>query len=167
MADEEKKPPKSSGTAFIIGLVVVTLVAAGGGVGLSMLSPPSQGSKHAAKSNSHAPEKEKNGSKHSDETKKSFVLVPMQPIITNIGKKKKTLIRIESVLVVKADHSDSADYMVEQVTEDILTFLKSISLSDLEGSFGFVNFMEDLNVRVAARTKDQVSEILIQSLVVE
>ena len=166
MADEAKKS-SSGGTSLIVGLVVVTLVAAGGGVGLSMMSPGSEQNTHASDKSSDKAEKIKAAGDHEDEAEKGTILVPMKPIITNIGKEAETLIRIESMLVMKAEHSDKFDYIIEKITEDILVYLKSISLSDIQGAFGLVNLMEDLNVRAALRSEGHVTEVLIQSLVVE
>ncbi len=151
----------------MIGMVVVTLIAAGGGVGMSLLTPHSQESEHATQRTSDEPEKEKSDNEESEEENKKSVLIPLRPIITNIGNKSKTLIRIESVLVFKAEHSGTADYIADKVAEDILVYLKTISLSDIEGASGLVNLIDDLNARVVARSEDHVSEILIQSLVVE
>ncbi len=166
MADEEKKSSKSS-MPFIVGLVVVTLVAAGGGVGLSMLSPASEDGDHGPEVSSHSTEKKETDGKPAKEGQQVSVLVPMKPIITNIGKESKTLIRIESILVMKAEHSDKSDYMADKISEDILVYLRSISLRDIEGALGLLNLMEDLNIRAAARSEQKVSEVLIQSLVVE
>ena len=53
------------------------------------------------------------------------------------------------------------------ITEDTITYLRTLSLPLIEGSSGFLRFREDLNDRVRIRSGGKVRDLIIHSLIVE
>ena len=54
-----------------------------------------------------------------------------------------------------------------ELRQDVVAYLRTINLSQLEGPSALQHLREDLNERATLRTGGQVSELIIQSLVVQ
>jgi flagellar FliL protein len=54
-----------------------------------------------------------------------------------------------------------------EIAEDILAYLRTLSLEQIEGPTGLLHLHEDLNDRVAIRSDDLVEELIIETLVVQ
>ena len=57
--------------------------------------------------------------------------------------------------------------LAAQIAEDIVAYLRTVSLAQIEGASGFQHLREDLNDRVRVRSGGKVRDLVIQSLVVE
>ncbi len=57
--------------------------------------------------------------------------------------------------------------LLGEITEDIIAYLRTVPMSDLEGPSGFLHLREDLNDRVRIRSGGKVREVVIQTLVLE
>ena len=144
---------------FIAIVAVLTLVAAGVGYfsGKELLSTAQE---TTAKDESNA------GYLGERFRMESSKLRPLAPIVTNLAGTEETWIRIESSLVFNEVPGD-VDALTARVTEDIVAFLRTVKVSDIEGAIGFQHLSEDLNDRVRARGDGSVREIIIQGLIVE
>jgi flagellar FliL protein len=54
-----------------------------------------------------------------------------------------------------------------QIGEDILAFLRTLSLAQIQGASGFQHLREDLGDRVRTRSRGKVRDLIIQALIVE
>lgn len=149
-------PAKSSdGGISIVALLIVTVMGAGMGAAFGMVIPP-------------VPQAEVEH--RQAEMLKSVtgtVLVPMNPITTNIGSTGRTWIRLEAAALVQSDVADQGPLLVAKITEDIVSFLRTVSLEQLEGASGFQHLIEDLNDRARLRSEGKITELLIQALLIE
>ena len=68
---------------------------------------------------------------------------------------------------MKEQSSKESEAMIAEVTEDIVAFLRTVPLEQLEGPSGFQHLREDLNDRARVRSKGRVSELIVQGLVIE
>jgi flagellar FliL protein len=159
MANSEKANDKK-GSGIVGGLLVVSLLAsgAGGGFGyfLSGSLKPSVEPKAAAA--------KKDQPKPSIPT--TARLIELSPMIANLSEPKTVWMRIEASLVIDGDMEGAAT-LAGKISEDIVAYLKTMTLAQFEGASGFQNLREDLNDRARVRGGSQVRELVIHGVVVE
>lgn len=93
-------------------------------------------------------------------------LRPLSPIVTNLAGTPPVWIRVEASLVFHEVPSD-ADALSARISEDLVGFLRTVSVKQLEGATGFQHLTEDLNDRVRVRSNGRVRELVIQGLIIE
>lgn len=146
--------PKEGGIPLV---AILILTALGGGLGavFGMQIPP-------------MPQVEVEKKVAEQTTAKSeTIVVPMAPITTNLLGSGRTWIRIESLAVMHADIGDKASAMAARISEDIVAYLRTVTVDQLEGPSGFQHLTEDLNDRVRLRSEGKVTELLVQSMIIE
>ena len=136
--------------------VLLTLVSIGAGVGLgSHLVYTLQ-----------APDKPKPAhTQPASETERSR-LKYLKPIITNIAEPGDIWARLEAAVVFD-EEMPNADVLVARIGEDLLGYLKTLKLAQLEGAGQFQHLREDLKDRVAIRSGGEVRDFIIESLVIQ
>ena len=170
---------------LVVPLIVTTIIAAaiGGGEGLMAMklgAPPTATTEAAAPppaAPAHAPEAheakpEKGKGEHGEKGKpaqplKGTVIRELPPIVTNIAMPEDVWIRIESSLVFDAEKLPEPDVAIKEIMGDVLSYLRTLSLPQVQGSRGLRNLREDLTARVAIRTDGKAKELLIQGMVVQ
>jgi flagellar FliL protein len=158
MPNAEPEGKKSKGGLSILGLILLSLIAAGSGVGFGMVLP---GLVEPAKK--PQPEESKAAEAHGP----GAHLLPLTPITTNLSQPAATWVRLESMLVANQDLGVDGSVMVKRLSEDILGYLRTVSLDQISGPSGFQHLREDLNDRVRIRSEGKVSGIVITSLILE
>ena len=68
---------------------------------------------------------------------------------------------------MKEESGKESEAMIAEVTEDIVAFLRTVPLEQLEGPSGFQHLREDLNDRARVRSEGRVNELIVQGLVIE
>lgn len=91
----------------------------------------------------------------------------MSPIVTNLAGGERTWIRLESSLIFADEIPGDADALAARISEDIVAFLRTLGVEQIEGPSGFQHLGEDLNDRVRVRSNGRVRELIIQGLIVE
>jgi flagellar FliL protein len=94
-------------------------------------------------------------------------LLRLQPIVTNLAAPQGVFARIEASLVTDRLNDDEAIVMAARIGEDLVAFLRTTSLAQIEGGAGMQHLREDLNERVVTRSSGKVREIIIETLVVQ
>jgi flagellar FliL protein len=186
MAQAKAKAKKDSGAMMLIVIVLLlTLVGAGTGfaVGALLLAdPPVETSAALPEAVPTANEKEAN---HSTEAKNEVAKIPTEeepadlvdphavktipfpPVLTTLAEPKGGWIRLEGSILVLADTEDSPELLADKAGEQILTYLRSVRLQQIEGPAGVLGLRDDLNETVKALSGGQVQGVLIHGLVVE
>lgn len=170
MADNEAPagdpgPPaeKSSGLLGFVVAMLVTTVISGVGGGLFGL--------YANGKSNPPPDHAKKSQKHAEDPKRPFAgdvnLKSLASIVTNLGAPKGTWVRLEAAIVVGPDAAKEENLLAGRISEDIVAFLRTVPLAQIEGANGFQNLREDLNDRARIRSEGKVREVIIQSLIVE
>jgi len=151
---------KPSMLSLVAELAILTCfaVGAGGLFGMQMLS----GSDNAG-TRPEAISQQGQKSRYSETAN----LKPLPPIVTNLASPKGTWIRIEASVVVGADAAAGANALVAAIAEDIVAYLRTVSLAQIEGPSGFLHLREDLNDRARIRTGGKIRELVVQALVLE
>ncbi len=113
----------------------------------------------------------KKAQKHAEDSKRPFTgdlnLKSLASIVTNLGAPKGTWVRLEAAIVVGPDAAKEENLLAGRISEDIVSFLRTVPLAQIEGANGFQNLREDLNDRARIRSEGKVREVIIQSLIVE
>ncbi len=94
-------------------------------------------------------------------------LKPLPPIVTNLASPKGTWIRVEASVVVGPDAASGSNALVAAIAEDIVAYLRTVPLSQVEGPSGFLHLREDLNDRARIRSGGKIRELVVQALVLE
>ena len=152
---------KASGglLGFIIAMLVATVISAVGGGVFGM---------YGMKSGVSAEKKQEKGK---EEPKQPFTeglnLKALSPIITNLAGPRGTWVRLEAAIVVTSEGGKEDGVLAGKISEDIVAYLRTVPMAQIEGANGFQNLREDLNERARVRSNGRVREVVIQSLVVE
>ena len=94
-------------------------------------------------------------------------LYDLPPVITNIGAPQDTWIRFEGSIIFDPKTLPHPEAAAAQIGDDILAYLRTVSLKQLEGPIGLLNIRQDLKERAATRTSGKVRELVIRTLVVQ
>lgn len=172
MAKPNAEPAAKGGgmMSSILGLLMITGLAVGGG-GLFGLQIAQRFGPNAAKSTpAHTPAPDNHGAKDHGHGKEATPkghgprLVNLPNIITNLASPEKTWIRIEAAVVIEGENADKLPGIV---AEDIIAYLRTVKLEDLQGGSGYLYLREDLNERIRVRGQGKVRDLVLQSLIVE
>lgn len=161
-------PPKAEGTrSIILAVAVLTILSIllGGGIGFLMSSAIERNvarkEQKAEAARGRSPPARYSG---------DIALVKLDPITTNLMSPDTTFIRIESSLVVPkslAADTGAMDALAAEISQDILNFLRTVTLAQIQGPAGLQNLREDLGDRVNVRSEGKVSELILETVVVQ
>ena len=62
---------------------------------------------------------------------------------------------------------ENSNLLAARINDDIIAFLKTLTVVELQGPSGLQALREDLNERAAVRSDGKVREIIIEALVVQ
>jgi flagellar protein FliL len=180
MAKEKNVPGKTSPVMAAIVVLLLTLIGAGTGFSVgSMLGSPQPAPGINAQTAGHTqPDaaKEAHGSEtapmaaeplQAADEPAEMTIVAFPPILTNLAEPKETWVRLEGSLLMKTETDVAHDLLAERADENLVTFLRTVKLKDIEGPSGFLHFREDLNDLVSQLSEGQVKEVIIHSMVLE
>lgn len=162
-AEPEQTSAKRKGSLVqsIAALAVLTLVAAGSGtlLGFHLVGSVENAIKNKPEEGAPPlPEPH-----HAAGT--SLLKVPA--VVANLASPQDVWVRVEASIIVLDEEMANPDVLAGEIAEDILAFLRTVSLEQIEGPSGLMHLKEDLNDRVAIRSNDQVRELVIETLVVQ
>jgi flagellar protein FliL len=90
-------------------------------------------------------------------------VVDLKPILTNLAYPSDNWVRLEVSLVFKQAVDDQ---LAESVHQDILAYLRTVSLQQIQGPRGFQYLRDDLKERIDMRTQGKVSDLLFRTFVI-
>ena len=158
--EEKKKPSLVITIAIVAGL---TLIAAGGGwlVG-NMIAPP----RPEPVAEASAAEGEHGGDAEEVPhiSTEAHGVVALEPITSNLAYPSENLVRMEVALMFK-DVPDVA--LAEAIHQDIVAYMRTVSLQQVQGPRGFQYLREDLQERVDLRSEGRVTNIMFRTFVIE
>ena len=164
MAAEALSAPSQSkfkGALSWLGVMLaLTLLAggAGGFLGLRLVSTVKTRLDAAAKAESLPPEPKYTG---------DTTLRELPPIIANLADPATAWVRLQASIVIDSKPGEKPDVMLAQISEDLLGFIKTLSLAQIGGPSGLQHLREDLNERAQIRSQGRVRELIIETLVVQ
>ena len=159
-AEAKEGAKKSGGGISLLGILIITLLGAGAG-GFFGMQVPGLTKTGPSKPKAETP------AEHEQRPPPSSLVQPLPPITANLAQPNTTWIRIESSVVINADMGPDANVIAARMSEDIIGYLRTLSIDQIEGPSGFQHLREDLNDRVRVRSEGKVLELIIQSLILE
>jgi flagellar FliL protein len=94
-------------------------------------------------------------------------VVDLPPIVTNLGAPQDTWVRLEGSIVFDPKTLPHPEAVAGEIGDDVLAYLRTVSLHQLEGPIGLENIRQDLNERAATRSGGKVRAFVIKTLVVQ
>ncbi len=94
-------------------------------------------------------------------------IVDLPPIVTNLGAPQDTWVRLEGSIIFDPKTLPHPEAVAGQIGDDVLAYLRTVSLHQLEGPVGLENIRQDLNERAATRSGGKVRGFVIRTLVVQ
>ncbi len=152
-------PKKTSVVALIAEFVILTCfaVGAGGLFGMQVLGGLDHGGAKPEAVAAKAPKP-----KHADGSN----LKPLPTIVTNLASPKGVWIRIEASIVVGPEAANT-NALAASISEDMIAYLRTVPLEQLEGPSGFLHLREDINDRARIRSGGKVGDIVLHAVVLE
>jgi flagellar FliL protein len=169
---QEGEVKKKSGLmGLVIPLVVLTAVGGGGGwvIG-NMLAPQVKQAEETAQAAEAAAAGEHGGEAKKEEeglpkiSTEANGVVALEPITTNLAYPSENWIRLEVALMFNGPPDVQ---IAEAVHQDILAYMRTVSLQQVEGPRGFQYLKDDLQERVDLRSEGRVSKVMFRTLVIE
>lgn len=153
-----KDGARMSTATFLMVVGGLTVIAAGLGFlgGMQILSGPAPAARQA----------EAEGPAVAVPGASGVNLKVLAPIVTNLAK-SRVWIRLESSLVFSGSIPEDVDALAARIQEDIVAYLRTLTVEQIEGASGFQYLSDDLNDRVRVRSNGRVSELVIQGLIIE
>jgi flagellar FliL protein len=94
-------------------------------------------------------------------------LYDLPPVVTNLGSPQETWIRLEGSIIFDPKTLPHPEAAAREISDDILAYLRTVTLKQLEGPVGLQNIRQDLEDRAATRTGGKVREFVLRTLVVQ
>lgn len=88
------------------------------------------------------------------------------PVVTNLAAPEGAWIRLQTAIVYDKADAAAMDVVATKVGEDVLAFVRTLTLEQIQGASGLEALRDDLNERAALRSDGKVRELLIEMLVV-
>jgi len=142
--------------ASLIELVVVVILAAFAGAAF-------EASRAGAPPGADKPAESSAGASPAEPS----TIVDLPPIVTNLGAPQDTWVRLEGSIIFDPGTLPHPDAVAGRIGDDILAYLRTVSLRQLEGPIGLENIRQDLNERAAIRSDGKVRAFVIRTLVVQ
>jgi flagellar FliL protein len=139
-------------TGTLAQFVVVMVIAAGIGAGFEAMRPAGVNTdKPAAAARSAEPS----------------TIFDLAPVVTNLAAPQDIWVRLEGSIIFDPASLPHPEAVAGQVGEDILAYLRTVSLKQIEGPIGLQAIRDDLNERAVTRSNGKVRELVIRTLVVQ
>ncbi|HEV7246042.1 MAG TPA: flagellar basal body-associated FliL family protein [Shinella sp.] len=164
---EEKKKP--SLVITIAAIAVLTVLALGGGwlVGTMLAPPPAEKpAEEVAKAGGEA----KGGAEGDAAEAVPHISTPangvvlLDPITSNLAYPSDNRVRLEVALMFKGVPDV---VLAEEIHQDIMAYMRTVSLQQVQGPRGFQYLREDLQERVDLRSEGRVTNVMFRSFVIE
>ena len=152
---------KGAMLATLVPILVLTVAAGGGGalIGTQIVAAArSAAEKAAAGSDGLKPA--------SAPIANTQALRELVPVVTNLVSPEGTSIRLQTAIVYDKTDAPQIDVIATKIGEDVLAFVRTLTLAQIQGASGLQALRDDLNERAVVRSDGKVRELLIEMLVV-
>lgn len=194
MTEDSDKPAKSGIVSLIVGLLLVGAIGFGSGIGAQMMfdepastieaakkretDPATEPDAHTSKDKQHTAEtgdKSNGETEHellpefepADDVLTELAVTPIVPVLTNLSEPKNVWIRIEGSILSRKESEVPSGVLAAQAGQQVLAYLRTIKLSEIEGASGLQHVNEDLNEVMRTFSRGEVRQFLISGFIVE
>ncbi|MDX2264371.1 MAG: flagellar basal body-associated FliL family protein [Hyphomicrobiales bacterium] len=150
------KAAATSAVGLAAGVIAVTVVAGGLGAAAGLFALASPPKTSARAESVHAP---KPGPAPA-------LVKPLPMVLTNLAHPASTLVRLEAALILDPDTPDP-DALAAKTAEDFAAYLRTATLSGVEGATGFIYLRADLLDRARIRSHGKARDVAIRALAIE
>jgi flagellar FliL protein len=91
-------------------------------------------------------------------------LVPLEPVTTNLAAPRDIWVRMELAIVFSAPPPPQ---LVRLIHEDILAYMRTVTLQQVQGASGFRHLKTDLEERARIRSDGLATQLMIRTLLFE
>jgi flagellar FliL protein len=91
----------------------------------------------------------------------------LPPVVTNLASPTDVWVRLEATLLFEGKTLPRGEALAGEISGDILAFLRTETLAQIQGVAGLEHLRQDLNERASIRSDGRVRELIIRSLVVQ
>ena len=91
----------------------------------------------------------------------------LSPLVPNLGAPANNWARVEASMVTDSMSAEDAGILAAHISEDIVTYLRTSSVTQFEGSRGLQHLRDDLTERASIRSSGKVRELIIETLVIQ
>ena len=155
-------PGKDGSLRWLLTLGLLTLLSAaiGGGFGLVMVSGIEERVEEKYKA---LPQKAEIASPYTG----NIAIKKLAPVVTNLTGSESDWVRVEASIVYKPGDEQNSDVLVSETRQDILSYIRTMSLAQIQGPSGLLHLREDLNERARLRSKGVIQELVLETLIVQ
>lgn len=90
------------------------------------------------------------------------------PLITNLKEPAQRWIRMDIAYTFEPQETDlEVQRLGEAMLQDTLVFLRTLTVSMVEGSLGLIYLREELTDRARIRSRGKVKDVIIRSMVIQ
>ena len=89
----------------------------------------------------------------------------LAPIVTNLAEPRDTWVRLEAAIVFDDEAIAGNDVLAAEIGGDLMAYLRTVSLAQVEGPSGLLHLREDLTERAAIRSQGGVRELVVKTLI--
>ncbi|QRM30133.1 flagellar basal body-associated FliL family protein [Microvirga sp. VF16] len=97
----------------------------------------------------------------------NIAIKKLAPVVTNLTGSESDWVRIEASIVYKPRDEQHPDVLVSETRQDILSYIRTMSLAQIQGPSGLLHLREDLNERARLRSKGVIQELVLETLIVQ
>lgn len=155
-------PGKDGSLRWLLTLGLLTLLSAaiGGGFGLVMVSGIEERVEEKYKA---LPQKAEVASPYTG----NIAIKKLAPVVTNLTGSESDWVRVEASIVYKPGDEQHPDVLMAETRQDILSYIRTMSLAQIQGPSGLLHLREDLNERARLRSKRVIQELVLETLIVQ
>ena len=88
-------------------------------------------------------------------------------VARNLAAPSSTWIRLETAIIFTNGAVENPDVAATEIEQDLLAYVRTLTLDQLQGASALGHLRDDLNERVAIRTEGAVSEIVVKTMVMQ
>ncbi len=88
-------------------------------------------------------------------------------IVTELVDSEKVRLRLQVAIVYSKKSVENPTVLAARIGDDIIAFVKTLSLKQIQGASGLQSLREDLNERAVLRSQGSVREVIIETLVTQ
>ena len=107
----------------------------------------------------------------------STILAPMHsgaaglralpPVVTRLAGPPRAWVRIEASIVLAGEPDAEDELLAAKMAEDMVAFLQTVPVSEIEGASGFLHLRENLADRVRVRSNGRARDLVIHTFIIE
>lgn len=155
---EVRRPPMTERAGVLKPALFLTILAVAAGLGLGIHLV-----RYAQIADATKMQNRVAAGEHDPRTSRLYRL---KPIVTNLTEPADVWLRLDAAIVFE-DEMPNSEVISAEISEDLLAFLKTLKVGQLEGATQLQHLREDLKDRVAIRSGGDVRDLIIESLVVQ